>query len=434
MARVIFIYRSQKANSFLTSRLILGKFSKDEKENSEKIFDCKTQVEVSKDYWNNYLRQTKEKNGKLYKANHKTIRDIKLSNFDLQVKTELNNIKNFVLEAVGKIKEESINKEWFINIIDGYYNQDKSNTEITNELVKFVDYYIDEKQDEITQSTVKKLKVVKHKLERFQKEKKKILLISEINETFKNEFIDYSKKENYAIGTIQRDLVFIKTFCNYAHEKGLEVDRNINKVKIKVKKESKPIYLTVKELEKIEKVELNESFDNVRDWLIISCYTGQRVSDFMKFRTDMIREEDSRYLLEFKQQKTNKLMTIPILPKVEEVLNKRNWNFPKALSDQKYNDYLKLVCKEAGITEKIKGSKKKEIEPESGKYRKEEGVYEKWELVSSHIGRRSFATNFYGIIPTNYIINMTGHSTETIFLDYIGKSNKDLAKEVFKYL
>jgi len=53
--------------------------------------------------------------------------------------------------------------------------------------------------------------------------------------------------------------------------------------------------------------------------------------------------------------------------------------------------------------------------------------------VTSHIGRRSFATNFYGIIPTSYLIYTTGHSTEAMFLNYIGKSNKDIALEMAKY-
>jgi len=36
------------------------------------------------------------------------------------------------------------------------------------------------------------------------------------------------------------------------------------------------------------------------------------------------------------------------------------------------------------------------------------GIYEKWKLVTSHIGRRSFATNFYGNLPTSYLVYITG--------------------------
>jgi hypothetical protein len=49
------------------------------------------------------------------------------------------------------------------------------------------------------------------------------------------------------------------------------------------------------------------------------------------------------------------------------------------------------------------------------------------------VGRRSFASNYYGKIPTTYLIFITGHSSEKMFLSYMGKSNKDLALEVSKY-
>jgi integrase len=147
----------------------------------------------------------------------------------------------------------------------------------------------------------------------------------------------------------------------------------------------------------------------------------------------MIRIEDGQSFIEFTQKKTDKIMTVPVHPKVIEILNKRNGMFPYAISDQKYNDYIKTVCEIAKITQMVTGSKKTETAPESGIFRKETKEYRKCDLVTSHIGRRSFASNFYGTIPTSLLINITGHSTETMFLTYIGKSNKDLAKETHKY-
>jgi hypothetical protein len=138
-------------------------------------------------------------------------------------------------------------------------------------------------------------------------------------------------------------------------------------------------------------------------------------------------------------------MTVPLHPKVLEILEKRNGKFPKPITDQKYNDYIKTVCQIAELNEEIKGSKlidlnKEENELKKAKnkeeiklYRKEENIYKKWELTTSHIGRRSFCTNFYGTIPTSYLIYVSGHSTEKEFLNYLGKNNKDLALELTKY-
>ena len=46
---------------------------------------------------------------------------------------------------------------------------------------------------------------------------------------------------------------------------------------------------------------------------------------------------------------------------------------------------------------------------------------EKWEVVGSHVGRRSFATNFYGKVRTALIMSVTGHLTESSFLLYIDR-------------
>jgi integrase len=110
-------------------------------------------------------------------------------------------------------------------------------------------------------------------------------------------------------------------------------------------------------------------------------------------------------------------------------MKKYNGEFPKIISEQKLNKYIKIVCKEAGIVEMVNGTKfdstiKKNVNKQ----------YEKWELVSSRIGRRSFSSNNYGgAIPTSFLKYITGHSTEAMLLTYVGKSNKDIAMELANY-
>ena len=60
-------------------------------------------------------------------------------------------------------------------------------------------------------------------------------------------------------------------------------------------------------------------------------------------------------------------------------------------------------------------------------------MYSKNELVTSHIGRRSFATNNYGKIPTPLLMSATGHTTEKMFLEYIGKTETDRAMQLAEY-
>jgi hypothetical protein len=60
-------------------------------------------------------------------------------------------------------------------------------------------------------------------------------------------------------------------------------------------------------------------------------------------------------------------------------------------------------------------------------------VYAKNEVVSSPICRRSFATNYYGRIPTPVLMGITGHGTERMFLSYIGKTTYDNAHQMIEY-
>lgn len=323
--------------------------------------------------------------------------------------------------SVGK---QTINSQWLKEFI----SPPQQTKEISNKLVQYFDYYALHKKNEISLATYKKLHVIKHQIERFQKETQVEYLIKDIDANFKLRFETYCLKENYAPNTIARTVNFIKTICYHARNNNIETNFQLDSITTKYLKVEK-LYLAPDELEKIEKKKLdNDNLLHARDWLLISCETGQRVSDFLRFTKEHIRHHDNKPLIEFTQVKTGKIMTVPLSKKVMEILKKRKGEFPKQMSDQKYNKYIKEVCQLAGLTQKIKGSRKN---PETE--RKETGVFEKWQLVTSHIGRRSFATNNYGHIPTSLLIGATGHSTEKMFLEYIGKSDAQKAIELAKY-
>lgn len=425
MATVNFLYRSTKPEANLNLRLLYRVIDESYQDGlKDFVLGAKTKLSVSKNYWNK-------------QHNLKRVKDIDIANKQTEINTELNRIENHVLNAFGEVDPSCIDKNWLASLMDGYYNPVHKGMVIPKDLISYIDYYIEERKHEITPASITKFKVIKHKMERLRAERGHAIMIAEIGENFKKEFVDYYKSENYSQNTMQRELGLIKTFCKHAKTKGLEIHPELLNLKLK-KKRVKSIYLSFKELERIESATMEHEYqDNARDWLIISCYAGQRISDFMRFISDMIRIEKGKSLLEFKQQKTNKLMTVPLHPKVLAILDKRNGEFPRAISDQRYNDYIKEVCQLAGLNEKLTGKKQTNIDPDGdiSKIRGVSGTFKKWELVTSHIGRRSFATNFYGYnnIPTSYLIYVTGHSSEAMFLNYIGKSNKDLAIELTNY-
>ena len=65
--------------------------------------------------------------------------------------------------------------------------------------------------------------------------------------------------------------------------------------------------------------------------------------------------------------------------------------------------------------------------------RKVFGNYPKHKLVTSHIGRRSFASNNYGKIPTPLLMVATAHKSEGMFLRYIGKVDQQQSHALANY-
>src|SRR4029079_15249694 len=91
----------------------------------------------------------------------------------------------------------------------------------------------------------------------------------------------------------------------------------------------------------------------------------------------------------------------------------------------KFNTYLKDVCQ---IVPSLKGTESKTT-TRSG--RKITVNMSKWEMVSSHTARRSFATNEYlNGTSTLTIMAVTGHKTEKSFLKYIKVSRKEEAERM----
>ena len=358
----------------------------------------------------------------------KALKDIDNANLD----TDLATLKNELLKEYNKSKGvKTIDSQWLKDFINPPQEEEK----LPDKLVDYIDTYIEFKKAEVKPSTITKCNVIKHLLQRYQEHTKSIVYIRDVDAKFKLNFEKYCISVGYAPNTTARNIRFIKTFCRHAKSNGIETHYQLDSIKAKYHKVEN-IYLDEKEIEAIEKIkskDLTEGLENARDWLLISCYCGQRVSDFLRFDKSMIRYEKNKKgelkpLIEFTQVKTEKVMTIPLHSKIIEIMQKYDGNFPRKISDQRYNEHIKKVCELANIITPIHGTLYDHNLKE--KVTKE---YPKWMLVSSHIGRRSFATNNYGKIPTSFLMYITGHSTEAMFLTYIGKSNKDIAMELTNY-
>jgi integrase len=257
--------------------------------------------------------------------------------------------------------------------------------------------------------------------------------VKDVGLQFANDLITYFLEvDRLGRNTAGRYLKYLKTVCIDAKNNGYTAHSQLNEIR-GLSEAALKIYLNFEELEKIEKKELErEALVNAKDWLIIGCYIGQRVSDLLVLTQKNIKVRNGIELIELTQKKTGKRVAIPLHPKVKEVIERNGGDFPRNISDQKFNKHIKDVCKLAGIDQLTKGGKMTYDEG-NDMWRKELGNYPKWELVTTHICRRSFASNFYGDIPTALLISITGHATEAQFLGYIGKNQNDFASQLAGY-
>jgi len=222
----------------------------------------------------------------------------------------------------------------------------------------------------------------------------------------------YTERDRFAFNTIGTHIKNIKVFHNYAIEKGY-TEKDLPK-KFKVFAETADtIYLNENELQAIYKLDLsnNKRLEHQRDLFMIGCYTGLRFGDLTKLRKENIIKEG--YRIRVKTEKTGETVEIPLHWTIREILNKYEGGLPNAISDQKMNSYLKEIAKGAGIVELV-------MKAQTRGGTKVESSHEKWELVTVHTARRSFATNaFLAGVPSISIMKITGHRSEKSFLKYI---------------
>lgn len=386
-------------------------------------YTTSTELKVDPKNWSKAKQKVKNTSGNKTKdAINTHLADLKKHIFD-----------SFNLENATGVY---IDKQWLQKKIALYFNRPLNETVLEEVyLLPFIENFIKEAPTRIIKNTNKpvsagtitKYKSTKKKLIAYEEHYKTKIKFSDLDLIFHKQFMNYLLDvEKIGINTIGKFIKNVKSFGREAILLGLPVNNEINHPNFFAPTESTDdIYLNDKEINEIYKKDFknNERLENARDLFIIGLRTGLRVSDFLRLKQTNIKNG----FIEIKTQKTGQEVVIPMHWQVKEILEKRD-GFPSKLSDQKFNLYIKEVAELSGLKELTKGSK---INKETN--RKEKGTYSKHELITSHICRRSFASNLYGELPNMVIMGITGHKTETQFLKYIKITPKENANKLKEY-
>jgi integrase len=337
-------------------------------------------------------------------------------------------INSFIMEQTRTGKGVNMQKiKEFAAILTG------KEPEQPKTLFPFIQGYIEKSKNranektgkDITISTIKKYNTCYNYLKKYAKIKKingGEIDFQDITLDFYLDFTEYLKKTlNLSTNTVGKQIAVLKMFLRVATDKGLKTNPDFKSPRFKIiTEDSDSIYLNSDELTQLYSMDLSENnrLEKIRDLFLVGAFTGCRFSDVTNIKKENVKVN----MIEVEQIKTGKKVSIPFHPIVKAIWEKYNGELPRNVSNQKFNDYIKEVCKLAGLNEPTSKSITK------GGLRISQR-FEKWEMVTSHTARRSFATNLYKSgFPSISIMAITGHKTETSFLKYIKVTPDEHAK------
>lgn len=355
--------------------------------------------------------------------------------------TEINNYLDSLRNSFNKMiaervaKGEAITKKVITETYDIVSNKKLvGNVEEEMTFFKYCEQFIQNKEKKLPKKrwnqseTVGVYKqAIKH-LKEFQKDEGFIVDFDTIDLEFYYEFLEYmqtkekSDGEYYSVNTIGKHLKTLKTILNEATINGYNTNLKYKHPEFKIIKEiTTAIYLDNKELKKMFKLDLSElpEHSKARDIFILGCETGQRVSDYNNFcDCRIINENGSKYFV-VNQKKTGNEVHCFITPVMADIMNKRyNGQAPPKMPEPIINKLIKEVGDKAKINEVVifeRTEGRKKIKKEISKFN----------LITTHTARRTFATNkFKAGIPPHDIMPLTGHKTEKEFLKYIREDVK----------
>ncbi|MFJ1492441.1 tyrosine-type recombinase/integrase [Capnocytophaga canis] len=439
MATLNFILQSQGENIPIYLRMVLGR-------GKGKDIKRKTGLFVNSEYWN--------KTKGLPKANNPENKNTIVT---------LEQLRAFIRESVNIAERDGnpINADWLQTQIDIFFKRiDDPNTGQSAFILDLIDYIIQTAHTRkngrgtlgLSQSRVKSYQTLKTIFNAYQSKTRKHYKAKDIDLKFERFFLDWlintrQHKDSYALKLMDN----LKAVCNEANTLGIETSPQLPKLAKGTPEKELPIYLNPQELQQIRDCKItNLQLHNARKWLLLGCHLGQRGGDLLKIDlSNFVYLDNGTPAVRIRQQKTGKIVIVPIIEGLNsEILEIKNAGLPYPISIQRLNEYIKEVCKLAGIDIPITHTRSVLIDRNGNAIEKDDkGNYEgkgnkrtikvtlpKYEFITSHVCRRSFATNLYGKLPTTIIKNVTGHSTEVMLLKYIGKNEAETALQMVDFL
>ena len=286
--------------------------------------------------------------------------------------------------------------------------------------------------------TSKGYKTTRNKLIKYEEECGRDFVIMDFDREFRQDWMEYFDALKYERSYSSKHIDRIRRAVNWMADLGEAVHQDVlnrKMSKIEPEKWLRPA-LTLEELKQIKDVKLSGHLNKVRDLLLVQCFTGLRISDMKTLSTRRVYGSGDDQYIKLRTKKGDREVEIYLNETVQAIRAKYD-GFPAMMAEQQYNESIKKVCKAAGIDEVMQDAKKIQMVNINGKLcpRNVRGNFPKYELISSHDLRRTFATVLYHETEMEQadIMAMTGHKSERTFLLYIHANPKHIRERAKKH-
>ena len=228
------------------------------------------------------------------------------------------------------------------------------------------------------------------------------------------------RSNNTLVGFMKR----LKVFFSWCIDEKLIMDSPLADFEMPTEKYGTPIYITKEEMHKIYAHDFSDKphLERQRDIFIFQCCIGCRVGDLVRLTKNDIINGTLEYIASKTIEENQKTIVVPLNKTALAILEKyKDHEGPTLLpfiTQPKYNDAIKIIFKEAGITRNVTC-----LNPLT---EKEEKVPINT-IASSHMARRTFVGNLYKqVLDPNIVASMSGHAENSRAFSRYREIDKDI--------
>jgi integrase len=339
---------------------------------------------------------------------------------------EINEALNNIMSRVNEIcrTAEALKIPLTIEYIRNELRSDPTKKRGVNVFEAF-EQFIEEKKTKDSENTIKTYKTTQRHFKDFCGKRTNIEF-HDLSLSFLEKFkVHLINEAGHTHNTVVKYTKTLRAFINWATEREYNHNMDFKKLYIETEKEPAIIYLTWDELMHLYNLKIqNQALAQVRDVFCFGCFTGQRYSDIENLKPEHII--NGIWINAPIKSHSAKPLYIPLNNYAKSILKKyKDLPTGKALpviSNQKMNDYLKDLGKFAKLFSPVtvyrfKGGKRLEK------------IYKKYEVLTTHIMRKTFVTNALSLgMQAATIKEFTGHKSEKNFNRYLAVITEDKIK------